>query len=187
MARTYISVLMLYGTSLIGRALLAEVSSVVVKRGDTVTLPCSFRMSGAGGYMGWFRHGPNDSVPLCIFSVYDSGHSEVKHHNNFRRDHIKLLRRTNSSFGCEIINVDLSDSGLYFCGKMGTSKVVFDSATRVEVEDVTDNNRRRRLQRKCMRHSFSRPLGLGRSECNTARGDFCLGLQSRWDRESFSA
>ncbi|KAG5853280.1 hypothetical protein ANANG_G00071430, partial [Anguilla anguilla] len=118
---------------LIGRALLAEVPSVAVKRGDTVTLPCSFRIGGAGGYMGWFRHGPNDSVPLCIFSMYDSGHSEVKYHNNFRQEHIKL-RQTNSSFDCEIINVDLSDSGLYFCGQMGTSKLVFNSATRVEVE-----------------------------------------------------
>ncbi|XP_064181772.1 uncharacterized protein LOC135249971 isoform X2 [Anguilla rostrata] len=186
MARTYISVLMLYGTSLIGRALLAEVHSVAAKRGYNVRLPCSFRMSGAGGYMGWFRHGPNDSVPLCIFSVYDGGHSEVKHHNKFRQEHIKL-HWTNSSFDCEIINVDLSDSGLYFCGQMTTSKLVFDSATRVEVEDVTDNNRRRTLRRKCMCLSFSHPLGLGRSECNTARGDFRLGLQSRWDRESFSA
>ncbi|XP_064181770.1 uncharacterized protein LOC135249971 isoform X1 [Anguilla rostrata] len=133
MARTYISVLMLYGTSLIGRALLAEVHSVAAKRGYNVRLPCSFRMSGAGGYMGWFRHGPNDSVPLCIFSVYDGGHSEVKHHNKFRQEHIKL-HWTNSSFDCEIINVDLSDSGLYFCGQMTTSKLVFDSATRVEVE-----------------------------------------------------
>ncbi|KAJ8246820.1 hypothetical protein GJAV_G00255750 [Gymnothorax javanicus] len=94
-------------------------------------LPCSFVLGGAGGYFSWFRHGPNDSVPLCIMSMYDQPHPSVIYHNGFRQDHIKL-HWTNSS--CEIINVDSSDSGLYFCGFMQENYLRFDSATRVKVD-----------------------------------------------------
>ncbi|KAJ8246825.1 hypothetical protein GJAV_G00255800 [Gymnothorax javanicus] len=133
MARTYIDALLFFSTisGLIGTAVFSNVHNLAVKRGDNVKLPCSSFPHGAGGYFFWFRHGPNDSVPLCIMSVYGQYVSSVKYHNGFTQDHIKL-HATNRT--CEIINVDLSDSGLYFCGYMAEYSLKFDPATRVKVE-----------------------------------------------------
>ncbi|KAJ8337697.1 hypothetical protein SKAU_G00366630 [Synaphobranchus kaupii] len=134
MAQTYTCGLMLYSISVISTVLLSQVPSLAVHRGDNVLLPCSFLPGSGGGYLTWYRLGPNESVPLCILSVYSDGKSEAVYHNGFTQDHIKL-HKTNST--CELINVDLSDSGLYYCGKM-ERYVEFDIATLVKVQGKED-------------------------------------------------
>ncbi|KAJ8337703.1 hypothetical protein SKAU_G00366690 [Synaphobranchus kaupii] len=133
MAQTYTCGLMLYSISVITTVLLSQVPSWEVHPGDNVLLPCSFLPGSVGGYLSWFWLGPNESGPLTILSVYDDTKAEVSYHNHFTQDHIKL-HRTNST--CELINVDLSDSGLYVCGKMPQDYLIFDKATLVEVEGL---------------------------------------------------
>ncbi|KAG9346639.1 hypothetical protein JZ751_006950 [Albula glossodonta] len=84
------------------------------------------------GYLSWFRHGPNESVPLCILSVYTAEGSEASYHNGFRHERVKV-NRTDGAI--EIINVHLSDSGLYFCGAMPDNHVIFGTATFIQVGD----------------------------------------------------
>ncbi|KAJ8337695.1 hypothetical protein SKAU_G00366610 [Synaphobranchus kaupii] len=70
MAQTYTCGLMLYSISVISTVLLSQVPSLAVHPGDNVLLPCSFLPDSGGGYLSWFRLGPNESVPLCILSLY---------------------------------------------------------------------------------------------------------------------
>uniref|UniRef100_A0A8C7Q5P0 Ig-like domain-containing protein n=1 Tax=Oncorhynchus mykiss TaxID=8022 RepID=A0A8C7Q5P0_ONCMY len=86
--------------------------SVVVHPGDNVTLQCTDVLK-VPGHVAWFKQ-VNVSEPLCIASMYSS-HPYAQHHNGFQPSHVEMLFG-NRIFFLKITEVDVADSGLYFCG-----------------------------------------------------------------------
>uniref|UniRef100_A0A674E1U4 Ig-like domain-containing protein n=1 Tax=Salmo trutta TaxID=8032 RepID=A0A674E1U4_SALTR len=86
--------------------------SMVVHRGDNVTLQCTNVLKDPG-HVAWFKQ-VNVSEPLCIASMYIS-QPYVKHHNGFQPSHMEMFINNKIIF-LKITEVDVADSGLYCCG-----------------------------------------------------------------------
>lgn len=88
---------------------------MVVRPGENVTLQCS-DVNKDPGHIAWFKQ-INRSEPLCITSMYSSDTNQVKYHNGFQPRRVEMRYYNTSSF-LRIREVDFSDFGFYFCGKM---------------------------------------------------------------------
>ncbi|XP_018599877.1 uncharacterized protein LOC108929672 [Scleropages formosus] len=109
--------------------LLALPESLVVSQGENVTFLCSDIMKSPG-HVAWFRQ--NDgTVPLCILSMF-STEKFVSHHNGARPERT-FMDYAGSNFVLRIKHVDLSDTGLYFCGMIWGTIMVFNNATFLRV------------------------------------------------------
>uniref|UniRef100_A0A8K9WSN5 Ig-like domain-containing protein n=1 Tax=Oncorhynchus mykiss TaxID=8022 RepID=A0A8K9WSN5_ONCMY len=93
---------------------------VVVHSGENVTLQCIIQV--------------NSSEPLCITSMWSSLPT-VSHQNGFHGNHTKMLI-TNISIFLTITEVNVADSGLYFCGMLD-NYFIFTNATVMKVKDGT--------------------------------------------------
>uniref|UniRef100_A0A8C7CKW9 Ig-like domain-containing protein n=1 Tax=Oncorhynchus kisutch TaxID=8019 RepID=A0A8C7CKW9_ONCKI len=107
--------------------------SVVVHPGDNVTLQCTDVLK-VPGHVAWFKQ-VNVSEPLCIASMYSS-HPYAQHHNGFQPSHVEMLFG-NRIFFLKITEVDVADSGLYFCG-MYNHYFVFTNMTVLMVQEHND-------------------------------------------------
>lgn len=85
---------------------------MVVRSGENVTLQC-INVLKKTGHIGWFKQ-VNSSEPLCITSMWSSLPT-VHHQNGFHGNHMKMLITNRTTF-LRITEVDVADSGLYFCG-----------------------------------------------------------------------
>nr|XP_029523184.1 uncharacterized protein LOC115133854 [Oncorhynchus nerka] len=112
MARIYVPALVLYSFCLTPVISVSLPPSVVVHPGDNVTLQCTDVLK-VPGHVAWFKQ-VNVSEPLCIASMYSS-HPYAQHHNGFQPSHVEMLFG-NRIFFLKITEVDVADSGLYFCG-----------------------------------------------------------------------
>lgn len=107
-----------------------EFHSVVVKSGETVTLLCSNYTSSPTQVM-WFR-AAEKMRPRCISPMF--GASEPA---SFCEGFDKLrfeATATTSTLFLKINRVDLSDSGLYFCGSYISTNLLIVGATYLEVQ-----------------------------------------------------
>uniref|UniRef100_A0A4W5JE37 Ig-like domain-containing protein n=1 Tax=Hucho hucho TaxID=62062 RepID=A0A4W5JE37_9TELE len=102
---------------------------VVVRSGENVTLQC-INVLKKVGHVGWFKQ-VNSSEPLCITSMWSSLPT-VHHQNGFQGNHMKMLI-TNRSTLLRITEVDVADSGLYFCGMLD-NYFIFTNATVLKVQ-----------------------------------------------------
>ncbi|XP_030610062.1 uncharacterized protein LOC115797604 [Archocentrus centrarchus] len=104
--------------------------TVEVQAGEEVTLQCS-NFSSHIGHIFWFRvtNGPNVSE---ISSMIRS-ESNVSFYDGFQNSKFDMTSNTSVLF-LKIKQVDLSDSGLYFCGQRSSEKLILYSATSLKVQ-----------------------------------------------------
>ena len=105
---------------------------MVARPGDNVTLQC-VHINRVEAHIAWFKQ-VNRSKPLCIASMYSNDPNDVKYYNGFQDRRLDMRYNSTLMF-LTIREVDLSDSGLYFCGKMD----VYMSFTNVTFLEIKGN------------------------------------------------
>ncbi|XP_074480762.1 uncharacterized protein LOC141761322 [Sebastes fasciatus] len=90
----------------------SESQTVEVQSGDEVTLTCN-NITSRPAHMEWFRL-INRTKPSCISSMYRND-DEASFCVGFQKEKFEMSSN-NSTVFLKIKRVDLSDSGLYFCG-----------------------------------------------------------------------
>uniref|UniRef100_A0A4W5JN38 Ig-like domain-containing protein n=1 Tax=Hucho hucho TaxID=62062 RepID=A0A4W5JN38_9TELE len=106
-----------------------------VHSGENVTLQC-INVLRKHGQVGWFKQ-VNSTEPLCITSMWSSLPA-VHHQNGFQVKHMKMFM-TNGTIFLKITEVDVTDSGLYFCG-MSENYFIFTNATVLKVQKIKYNS-----------------------------------------------
>ncbi|XP_077083366.1 putative immune-type receptor 7b [Siphateles boraxobius] len=119
---------------LIGIIFVKRTSLTLVKtvnRGTTVSLLCSNILKDPS-YIAWFKQ-INDSLPLCIVTQYKGEKpADSIYLNGFKKDHMEMsVNNTFSSL--KIVNVDVSDSGMFYCGSFLTNYMMFHNKTQLVV------------------------------------------------------
>uniref|UniRef100_A0A8C1TTC4 Ig-like domain-containing protein n=1 Tax=Cyprinus carpio TaxID=7962 RepID=A0A8C1TTC4_CYPCA len=110
-----------------------------VNIGTTVTLLCS-NILKEPSYIAWFKQ-TNDSLPLCIATQYVSEKpADSIYFNGFKENHVEMsVNKTFSSL--KIVNVDISDSGIFYCGSFLTNHMMFHDKTQLVVVNETSQSK----------------------------------------------
>uniref|UniRef100_A0A3Q4MQ40 Ig-like domain-containing protein n=1 Tax=Neolamprologus brichardi TaxID=32507 RepID=A0A3Q4MQ40_NEOBR len=113
-----------------------EFHSVEVQPGEEVTLQCS-NLSSYAVHLSWFRvtNRPNASRISSMFSP----ESNVTFYEGFQNGKFSMASNISLLF-LEIKQVDLSDSGLYFCGELKNEKFIVYGATNLKVQEGRSQN-----------------------------------------------
>ncbi|XP_030285743.1 uncharacterized protein LOC115589154 [Sparus aurata] len=109
----------------------SESHTLEVRTGDEVTLLCS-SLATSPTQREWFRV-VNRTKPHCISSVYGSD-SKVSFCDGFQNGKFEMSSNV-STVSLKIKQVDLSDTGLYFCGFYIKTHTVISTATYLNVQD----------------------------------------------------
>ncbi|XP_029607979.1 uncharacterized protein LOC115193421 [Salmo trutta] len=133
MERIYVPALVLYGFYLTHGVCVSRPPLMVVHSGENVTLQC-INVLKTPGHVGWFKQ-VNGSEPLGITSMWSSLPT-VHYQNGFQVKHMKMSM-TNITIFLTITEVDVADSGLYFCG-MSDNYFIFTNATVLKVQGHKD-------------------------------------------------
>uniref|UniRef100_A0A671XUP7 Immunoglobulin domain-containing protein n=1 Tax=Sparus aurata TaxID=8175 RepID=A0A671XUP7_SPAAU len=112
----------------------SESHNVGVRTGDEVTLLCS-NLSTIKTQTDWFRV-VNRTKPHCISSMYESD-GEVSFCDGFQNGKFEMSSNVSTVF-LKIKQVDLSDTGLYFCGFYIRTHTVISTATYLNVQEERD-------------------------------------------------
>ncbi|XP_037614620.1 uncharacterized protein LOC119481589 [Sebastes umbrosus] len=114
----------------------SESQTVEVQSGDEVTLTCNniFKLPTRKE---WFRL-INRTKPSCISSMYGV-YGEASFCDGFQKEKFEMSSN-NSTVFLKIKRVDLSDSGLYFCGIYKGQRTVIVSATHLIVQEENDGS-----------------------------------------------
>ncbi|XP_056115075.1 uncharacterized protein LOC130091289 [Rhinichthys klamathensis goyatoka] len=126
--------LFLIGFIFVKRTSLTPVKTV--NSGTTVSLLCSNILTEPS-YIAWFKQ-INGSLPLCIVTQYVSKkQADSTYFNGFKKDHMHMsVNKTFSSL--KIVNVDVSDSGMFYCGSFLTNYMMFHNKTQLVVVNETN-------------------------------------------------
>uniref|UniRef100_A0A4W5JNT8 Ig-like domain-containing protein n=2 Tax=Hucho hucho TaxID=62062 RepID=A0A4W5JNT8_9TELE len=142
MERIYVPILVFYGFYLTHVVSVSPPPLMEVHSGENVTLQC-INVLKTPGQVSWFKQ-VNSSEPLCITSMWSSLQT-VHHYNGFQVKRMKMLIINRNIF-LKITEVDVADSGLYFCG-LSDDYFIFTNATVLKVQghkdyykDPTENN-----------------------------------------------
>uniref|UniRef100_A0A4W5R9I0 Ig-like domain-containing protein n=1 Tax=Hucho hucho TaxID=62062 RepID=A0A4W5R9I0_9TELE len=133
MERIYVPILVLYGFYLTHVVSVSPPPLMEVHSGENVTLQCINALK-KHGQVGWFKQ-VNSTEPLCITSMWSSLPA-VHYQNGFQVKHMKMFM-TNGTIFLKITEVDVADSGLYFCG-MSDNYFIFTNATVLKVQSHKD-------------------------------------------------
>ncbi|CAG5929264.1 unnamed protein product, partial [Menidia menidia] len=110
----------------------SEFHTVEVQPGEEVTLLCS-NLSTFITHIYWFKLA--DRVNASCISSMTSSDSNVSLCAGYKHGQFKMTSNTTNLF-LNIKQVDLSDSGLYFCGYKKDGHSVIFSATHLQVQDA---------------------------------------------------
>uniref|UniRef100_UPI003AAC5BDA uncharacterized protein n=1 Tax=Centroberyx gerrardi TaxID=166262 RepID=UPI003AAC5BDA len=133
MSYTLVTALLLYNLSWIPVSV-SESQTVEVQPGGEVTLMCT-NISSSPTYSEWFRLG-NRSKPCCISTMYKSD-DKAWFCDGFQNGKFEMISNVSTVF-LKIEHVDLSDSGLYFCGLYIDGHTVIVNATYLKVQGNGD-------------------------------------------------
>ncbi|XP_059211340.1 uncharacterized protein LOC131989977 [Centropristis striata] len=109
-----------------------ELHTVEVQPGEDVTLMCS-NFTSYASYIFWFRLADRSNIS-CISSMRTAD-GNASFQDGFRNGKFNMTSNITTLF-LTIRQVDLSDSGLYFCGFYKDEKPVIDSATYLKVQEA---------------------------------------------------
>ncbi|XP_017165798.1 T-cell surface glycoprotein CD8 beta chain-like [Poecilia reticulata] len=114
---------------------ICEFLTVEVHPGEDITLFCS-NLSSSPTQTDWFRviHG---TKPSCISSMYGS-ESEPSYCHGFQSEKFNMSSNKTTVF-LQIKQVDLMDSGLYFCGFYIKKHTIVGSATELIIKANEDS------------------------------------------------
>ncbi|XP_043100007.1 uncharacterized protein LOC122348526 [Puntigrus tetrazona] len=130
---THPLMLLLIGVIFVKSASLSLMKTV--KRGTTVSLLCS-NILREPSYVAWFKH-TSDSLPLCIATQYvGKKPADSIYFNGFQKNHLEMsVNQTFSSL--KIVNADIFDSGVFYCGSFLTNRMMFHNKTQLVVVNDT--------------------------------------------------
>lgn len=132
----------------------SDSQTVEVQPGKNATLLCS-NFSSFPTHTIWFRL-VNQTSPICISSIYNFAQPSVLC-NGIEREKVELTSNISTIF-LKIKQVDLSDSGLYFCGYYTNGHPVIVNSTYLKVQgknDVTFHMRVNHRKQMCVLHQYS--------------------------------
>uniref|UniRef100_A0A8C1HWZ3 Ig-like domain-containing protein n=1 Tax=Cyprinus carpio carpio TaxID=630221 RepID=A0A8C1HWZ3_CYPCA len=137
LSATHPLMLFLIGVIFVKQASLTFMKTVNI--GTTVTLLCS-NILKEPSYIAWFKQ-TNDSLPLCIATQYVSEKpADSIYFNGFKENHVEMsVNKTFSSL--KIVNVDISDSGIFYCGSFLTNHMMFHDKTQLVVVNETSQSK----------------------------------------------
>uniref|UniRef100_UPI003AAFD8CE uncharacterized protein n=1 Tax=Centroberyx gerrardi TaxID=166262 RepID=UPI003AAFD8CE len=133
MSYTLVTALLLCNLSWIPVSV-SESQTVEVQPGGEVTLMCT-NISSSPTYSEWFRV-VNRAKPCCIFSMSKSD-DDARLCDGFQNGKFEMTSNVSTVF-LKIKQVDLSDSGLYFCGLYIDGHTVIVNATYLKVQEKPD-------------------------------------------------
>uniref|UniRef100_A0A3B4BJQ4 Ig-like domain-containing protein n=1 Tax=Pygocentrus nattereri TaxID=42514 RepID=A0A3B4BJQ4_PYGNA len=108
--------------------------TVEAEPGGDVTLWCEHSLTDSD-YIFWCKH-TNNSVPVYIACKYYSSSTSSSKPCVLIADSERSVMRVNSTFSSLTITaVTLSDSGLYYCSTLEGKKMIFSTASYVQIKD----------------------------------------------------
>ncbi|CAG5929265.1 unnamed protein product [Menidia menidia] len=110
----------------------SEFHTVEVQPGEEVTLLCS-NFSKGPTHIFWFKLSERLNASCIVYMI--SSFSNASLCGGFKNDQFKMTSNTTNLF-LNIKQVDLSASGLYFCGFYRDGHPVIVSATHLQVQDA---------------------------------------------------
>ncbi|XP_076145724.1 uncharacterized protein LOC143127907 [Alosa pseudoharengus] len=142
MAESFASGLSIYCTGVLLAVLSMSMStSVVVREGQSVQMNCSHGLQGKGfNAIVWLKQ-TNHSAPVCVLSILFNQENPRNNNVNFCTgfDRSRMDCSVDSwTSSVEIRRASVSDSGLYYCGRMGSvfkDYILFNNATYLTVTD----------------------------------------------------
>ncbi|XP_050958427.1 LOW QUALITY PROTEIN: novel immune-type receptor 7b [Labeo rohita] len=136
LSATHPLMLFLIGVIFVKRASLTFVTKV--NSGTTVSFLCS-NILKEPSYIAWFKQ-TNDSLPLCIVTQYVTEKpADSKYFNGFKENRVEMsVNKTFSSL--KIVNVDISDSGIFYCGSFLQNHMMFHNKTQLVVVNETNQS-----------------------------------------------
>ncbi|XP_048041406.1 uncharacterized protein LOC125265314 [Megalobrama amblycephala] len=134
LSATHPLMLFLIGIIFVKRTSLTLVKTV--NSGTTVSFLCPNILTEPS-YIAWFKQ-INGSLPVCVVTQYVSKiQADSIYLNGFKKEHIEMsVNKTFSSL--KIDNVDVSDSGFYYCGSFLTNYMKFHNKTQLVVVNETN-------------------------------------------------
>uniref|UniRef100_A0A672QTS1 Ig-like domain-containing protein n=1 Tax=Sinocyclocheilus grahami TaxID=75366 RepID=A0A672QTS1_SINGR len=112
----------------------SQIDNVSAQPGENVTICCQHN-SKAGRNIHWFKQ-TKSSVPIAIVYMmisYELKELHTNYLNGFQQDHLLMSLNTKNT-SLRILNVDVSDSGLYFCG-WNSWMMTFGDGTQLEIKE----------------------------------------------------
>uniref|UniRef100_A0A8C2JVV0 Ig-like domain-containing protein n=1 Tax=Cyprinus carpio TaxID=7962 RepID=A0A8C2JVV0_CYPCA len=134
MVHLIISALLICGMGLLTAVKSSQIVNLSAQAGKNVTIWCQ-HTSESGINIHWFKQ-TNNSVPIAIVYMmisYQLKEIHKRYLNGFQQDHLLMsLNIKNTSL--RILNVDVSDSGLYFCG-WDSWVMTFGDGTNLDIKE----------------------------------------------------
>ncbi|XP_016325483.1 uncharacterized protein LOC107675592, partial [Sinocyclocheilus anshuiensis] len=112
----------------------SQIDNVSAQPGENVTICCQHN-SETGKNIHWFKQ-TKSSVPIAIVYMmisYELKELHTNYLNGFQQDHLLMSLNTENT-SLRILNVDVSDSGLYFCG-WNSWMMTFGDGTQLEIKE----------------------------------------------------
>uniref|UniRef100_A0A8C1AV06 Uncharacterized protein n=1 Tax=Cyprinus carpio carpio TaxID=630221 RepID=A0A8C1AV06_CYPCA len=134
MVHIIISVLLICGTGLLTAVKASQIDNISAQPGENVTIWCQHN-SDVGKNIHWFKQ-TKSSVPIAIVYMmisYQLKELYTNYLNGFQQDHLLMSLDTENTY-LRILNVDVSDSGLYFCG-WNSLIMTFGDGTQLDIEE----------------------------------------------------
>ncbi|KAM9447185.1 uncharacterized protein Hap1MRO34_023631 [Clarias gariepinus] len=102
--------------------------------GDKVTIWCEHHLTDTG-YISWFKHS-TDSVPLLLECKKFRASAPAETCYFFTESERIVMSVYGKNTSLTITAVNVSDTGLYYCGTMKLVKMTFSTSTSLQVKDT---------------------------------------------------